>query len=256
MGAPPYPALGGVHEVIIIYCGLGGAGKTYMLAVETLKARNAKRRVLSNIPIRGCCEFEFNDLVDTLFRDEDMVVIDEGADMLDAYDWQKIPKAVYQLFRMQRHMCMDLVIAVQSIHDIASRLRKLAHEIWWAEPCWFGLGIRLTMYPDPDSIGSPERALGKKYVLKRQFVFRTYDSFDMTLIKDRVDKEFHLWPDNHFVTLRPSITARIRGKLHQLVDRRWAKLCEKASRYRRNIQRWNQSQPQVHCSDDAADRGS
>lgn len=102
-----------------------GTGKTTLAAMLVDKARKEKRKVYSNVPIRGAIKFEIKDLGKILFQHAKLI-IDEGGSDLNNRNWQNnLSQKAMEFIKKHRHYDVDVYIFSQSPNDIDVKFRDL-----------------------------------------------------------------------------------------------------------------------------------
>lgn len=201
--------------MIEILTGLPGGGKSFELTRRAIEGRKEGRRVLSNVPILGAYKLTKQDLIDSAFEPGDLLIIDEAGADFNSKDWQLIPDGAYILFSQHRHLCLDMVVAVQEAVRMAKPLRELAQVYWWCEPSLIGwyqrrkfpngyvhkrfrpiyfVHTRYTRFEDIGKFklddGLPPKKVRRLF---RPEIARAYDTENKDLINERKVREFPLW---------------------------------------------------------------
>lgn len=122
------------HNHLSIFFGVPGSGKTTLASIYALKYMKCGFEVLSNVPIKGCLQF---DPLDTLgFNDvsNKLVIIDEAAITYNNRKFKSMPQENIEWFKLHRHYNCEVLIFSQSWNDCDITLRRLAYQYFVVRP--------------------------------------------------------------------------------------------------------------------------
>lgn len=140
----------GVIEVIKLYFGLPGHGKTTILAMLAYKAVNARKRrykhVYSNIPLKiEGVTFIDNSCIGKFDLSDCLLLIDEGTIFADSRDFKSFGADKVYYFMMHRHFNCDICIFVQQWDGLDRKIRCITDRVYYVYK--FGLsGFWFTRY--------------------------------------------------------------------------------------------------------------
>lgn len=166
--------------------GYQGSGKTFLLVNKADKALRRGQKVFSNVAIRGAYRLTFDDLVNYTFPKHSMVLIDEAGRYFNARKWKELPDDVFDLFTLERHLKLDLTIAVQNFNRIDKSLREVIELVWWARNLPFSPFFIYEGYYDVEHLGLKGEVQQKRLIYKRSRSRKLYDTHGMasTINKD------------------------------------------------------------------------
>lgn len=109
--------------MIEAYCGLPGAGKTYLMTKLALKQMKKGITVYANYPLEGAKSYS---KVEELFDiHEATILMDEAGLVAPAGHWKAIPFEVMAHWRQHRHAKINLWYTAQDLRDVATPLRRV-----------------------------------------------------------------------------------------------------------------------------------
>ena len=108
-----------------VYFGVPGSGKTTIAADLTRKALKRKRRVLSNVNIKGAYEVEKSDIGHYMINDC-LLLLDEAGVDYNNRNFKKFSDEEVYFFKYHRHYNVDIAIFSQGYDDMDKKLRTLA----------------------------------------------------------------------------------------------------------------------------------
>lgn len=111
-----------------IYFGVPGSGKTTFAAYLTkkqLKKKKNKRKVLSNVSIKGAYEVSKDDIGKYMIKDC-LLIIDEAGIDYNNRNFKKFSDEETYFYKYHRHYNVDIAIFSQDYEDMDKKLRKLS----------------------------------------------------------------------------------------------------------------------------------
>lgn len=173
--------------MIDVIVGYQGSGKTFRLVKKAAKAMKEGRKVFTNVRIKGAYKLTFQDLIDYTFPPGSVVLIDESGRWFNSRKWAQLPEAVFDLFTLERHLKLDLTIAVQNFNRIDKSLREVIEWAWWARNIPFSPFFIYEGYADVEHLGLKGECVSKDYIWKWSRSRKLYDTHGMAVA---VDKDF------------------------------------------------------------------
>jgi hypothetical protein len=180
-----------------IQCVVGyqGTGKSFWLTFKGWKAMQKKNKVFSSYPLKGAYKVTFQDLIDFTFPPGSTIIIDECGRWFNSRNWSKLPQDVFDLFTLQRHLQLDLMVGVQNFNRIDVALREVIEYVWWARNYVFLPFIIYEMYHEVEHLGLKTEVKKRALIWKWSRCRSLYNTHAMasTVIKDFIPEE--LWDD-------------------------------------------------------------
>lgn len=173
--------------MIDVIVGYQGSGKTFRLVHKAARAMKQGRKVFTNVRIKGAYKLTFQDLIDYTFPPGSVVLIDESGRWFSSRKWQQLPDDVFDLFTLERHLRLDLTIAVQNFNRIDKALREVIEWAWWARNIPFSPFFVYEGYADIEHLGLKGESISKDYIWKWSRSRKLYDTHGMA---STIDKEF------------------------------------------------------------------
>lgn len=165
--------------MIDVIVGYQGSGKTFYLVNKAHKAIKQGRKVFTNVRIRGAYKLTFQDLIDFTFPPGSVVLIDEAGRWFSSRKWSQLPDEVFDLFTLERHLRLDLTIAVQNFNRIDKALREVIEWAWWARNRFFSPWFIYEGYSDIEHVGLKGECERKMYVWRWSRSRKLYDTHGM-----------------------------------------------------------------------------
>lgn len=106
-----------------IYFGVPGCGKTTIAAWLTKKANKKNRQVLSNVPIKGACKVQKEDIGVYYIHDCDLIMDEAGIDY-DNRNFKSFTSSEKYFYKYHRHYKVNVSMFSQDV-DVDLKLRKL-----------------------------------------------------------------------------------------------------------------------------------
>lgn len=172
--------------------GVPGAGKSLALVERAIRALKEGRPVYANFPIKGCYQFSLDDLIDYAFPENSVIIIDEAGRLFNARSWASLPKEVFDLFTMHRHLNIDMYIGVQAFNRIDTSLREVIELTYVARKHWVRHSYR--GYYEVARVGNLKGDEDVRYNI--WFPWRLYKYYDTHAMKA-------VWVDKPFIPIRP-----------------------------------------------------
>lgn len=108
-----------------IYFGVPGSGKTTMAAYLAKKELKKRRKVYSNVDIKGCYAIEKSD-IGHFDISNGLLILDEAGIDYNNRESKKFTHEEVEFFKKHRHYNVDVAIFSQDYEDMDKKLRKLA----------------------------------------------------------------------------------------------------------------------------------
>lgn len=177
----------GAVIVIEVIVGYQGSGKTFKLVNLAYKAIKQGRKVFTNVRIKGAYKLTFDDLINYTFPPGSVVLIDEVGRWFSSRKWSQLPDDVFDLFTLERHLQLDLTVAVQNFNRIDKALREVIEWAWWARNYPLLPYFVYEGYADVEHLGLKGQALKKQYLWKFSRSRKLYDTHGMATA---INKDF------------------------------------------------------------------
>lgn len=119
-----------IKEVVNIYFGVPGSGKTTMAA--WLARRDLRRggKVWSNVPITGTYKLDVNKDIGRNHIEKGRIIIDEAGIEYNNRNFKKMPLCQIEFFKYHRHYSTAIDVFSQSYEDMDITLRRLAQNFY------------------------------------------------------------------------------------------------------------------------------
>jgi zona occludens toxin (predicted ATPase) len=117
-------------NMIELFTGLPGQGKTYSMVARALKEMDKGRKVYANFPLEGAERFRY--MEDVLDVTNGLVLLDEIGLMAPSHFWSKLPYEYLASWRQHRKNGLDIWSTAQDMGDVATAFRKVIqfqHEV-------------------------------------------------------------------------------------------------------------------------------
>lgn len=115
-----------IKEVVNIYFGVPGSGKTTFAA--WLARRDLRRggKVWSNVPITGCYKLDVTSDIGSFMIEKGRIIIDEAGIEYNNRNFKNLPLRQIEFFKYHRHYSTAIDVFSQSYEDMDITLRRLA----------------------------------------------------------------------------------------------------------------------------------
>lgn len=167
--------------------GYQGSGKTFRLVWEAHRAIKRGYKVFTNVRIKGTYQLTWDDLVNYTFPPGSVVLIDEAGRYFNSRKWSQLPDAVFDLFTLERHLRLTLIIAVQNFNRIDKSLREVIELVWWARNIPMMPFFMYEGYYDVEHVGLKGECQTRSIVWRWTKSRKLYDTHGMA---STIDKGF------------------------------------------------------------------
>lgn len=158
--------------------GMPGSGKSFFLAYRAMKAIKEGRPVFANFPLKGAYKIKVTDLIDYVFPQGSLVLIDEAGRWFNAKDWNSLPPEVFDTFTLHRHLKIDLMLAMNATGYVDINIRRVAELTYWAENRRLSPFFHYKGYYDLEKTGTMNREHDVAYNIPKfsraKFYYDTY----------------------------------------------------------------------------------
>lgn len=114
------------QDIITVYFGVPGSGKTTFAAHLVKKALKRKENVWSNVPITGSMKYDpLNDLGVNMIEDG-TIILDEAGVEFNNRNYKSMPHHVIEYLKYHRHYKTAIDVFSQSHEDMDITIRRLA----------------------------------------------------------------------------------------------------------------------------------
>ena len=191
-----------IKEVVNIYFGVPGSGKTTFAAWLSRRDLRRKGKVWSNVPITGTYKLDVTADIGVHHIEKGRIIIDEAGIEYNNRDYKTLPKNNIYFFKYHRHYKDNVYVFSQSYDDMDITIRRLAARFYLMRPSMIpgfvvrkeigrGLGIDENGQI-VDKFGFiPWWAGGNKWIWCPP-LWKMFDSYSFKVLKD---KEFRKWDD-------------------------------------------------------------
>lgn len=118
------------NNILSIYFGVPGAGKTTMAAWLARRDLRHRLRAFSNVPIKGCYRFDTQTDIGKVDISDCRLIVDEAALEYNCRDFSKFSKESQYFYRFHRHYAVAVDIFSQSWDSVDKVLRSLAQRMY------------------------------------------------------------------------------------------------------------------------------
>lgn len=118
------------NNILSIYFGVPGAGKTTMAAWLSRRDLRHRMRVLSNVPIVGTERISPNDDIGHYDISDCRLIIDEAAIEYNSRNFAKFPQSAQLFYRFHRHYGVAVDVFSQSWDSVDKVLRSLSQRMY------------------------------------------------------------------------------------------------------------------------------
>lgn len=113
-------------DIISVYFGVPGSGKTTFAAYLSKKDRKKGRKVWSNVPITGTYKLDCKDDLGTYAIENGSILIDEAGIDFNNRAYKSLPQKVITYLKYHRHWRTSIDVFSQSHEDMDITIRRLA----------------------------------------------------------------------------------------------------------------------------------
>lgn len=140
-------------NVLSVYFGVPGAGKTTLCAWLTRKDLKRGLRVFSNVPIIGAFRMDPKEDIGIWDMSDSRIIIDEASIDYNNRNFKSLGQHAIKFFKLHRHYHTAIDVFSQSYDDMDITLRRLARRLYVVKPGilpWFIHIKRITKKIDVD----------------------------------------------------------------------------------------------------------
>lgn len=119
-----------IKEVVNIYFGVPGSGKTTMAAWLARRDLRRKGKVWSNVPITGTYKLDVNKDIGIHHIEKGRIIIDEAGIEYNSRNYKNLPLHQIEFFKYHRHYSTAIDVFSQSYEDMDITLRRLAQNYY------------------------------------------------------------------------------------------------------------------------------
>lgn len=120
----------GRQDIITVYFGVPGSGKTTFAAFLVKKALKRKENVWSNVPITGSMKYDpIKDLGVNMIEDG-TIILDEAGVEFNNRNYKSMPHHVIEFLKYHRHYKTAIDVFSQSHEDMDVTIRRLAQRYY------------------------------------------------------------------------------------------------------------------------------
>ena len=119
-----------IKEVVNIYFGVPGSGKTTMAAWLARRELRRKGKVWSNVPITGTYKLDVNKDIGIHHIEKGRIIIDEAGIEYNSRNYKNLPMHQIEFFKYHRHYSTAIDVFSQSYEDMDITLRRLAQNYY------------------------------------------------------------------------------------------------------------------------------
>ena len=193
------------NDILTIYFGLPGSGKTTVAASLAKKYLKAGYPVWSNVPIRGCYELNPKTDLGEYEVENGLIIIDEaGGEFCNRNFKNNFTVESMKWWRLHRHAGMACVILSQSWDDSDLTFRRLAYRFYYVQKSLIPWMVNILPIRRRQGINDVTKEPCTEYrfdhVLVRLFTtkkvfgplyWKMFDSWDMPKLKKKTWKKWY-----------------------------------------------------------------
>lgn len=122
------------HNHLSVFFGIPGSGKTTIAASLARKYQKHKIPVYSNVPIKGCYQFDPVEELGKFEIKNAAVIIDEASIEYNSRSFKTFPKHLIAWFKKHRHEHCEVFIFSQDYQDFDATIKRLAYKYYLCRP--------------------------------------------------------------------------------------------------------------------------
>ena len=130
------------EDIISVYFGVPGSGKTTFAAYLAKKDLKRKQRVFSNVPITGCYQLSCREDLGKYMIEDARIIIDEASVEYNNRFFKTLDPDTIYLMKYHRHYELAMDFLSQSHDDIDITIRRLAQRYYVVKKSIFPFLIR------------------------------------------------------------------------------------------------------------------
>ena len=119
-----------IKEVVNIYFGVPGSGKTTFAAWLSRRDLRRKGKVWSNVPITGTYKLDVTADIGVHHIEKGRIIIDEAGIEYNNRNYKNLPMRQIEFFKYHRHYSTAIDVFSQSYEDMDITLRRLAQNYY------------------------------------------------------------------------------------------------------------------------------
>lgn len=119
-----------IKEVVNIYFGVPGSGKTTFAAWLSRRDLRRKGNVWSNVPITGTFKLDVTADIGVHHIEKGRIIIDEAGIEYNNRNYKNLPMRQIEFFKYHRHYSTAIDVFSQSYEDMDITLRRLAQNYY------------------------------------------------------------------------------------------------------------------------------
>ena len=119
-----------IKEVVNIYFGVPGSGKTTFAAWLSRRDLRRKGKVWSNVPITGTYKLDVTADIGVHHIEKGRIIIDEAGIEYNNRNYKNLPMRQIEFFKYHRHYSTAIDVLSQSYEDMDITLRRLAQNYY------------------------------------------------------------------------------------------------------------------------------
>ena len=119
-----------IKEVVNIYFGVPGSGKTTFAAWLSRRDLRRKGKVWSNVPITGTYKLDVTADIGVHHIEKGRIIIDEAGIEYNNRNYKNLPLRQIEFFKYHRHYSTAIDVFSQSYEDMDITLRRLAQNYY------------------------------------------------------------------------------------------------------------------------------
>lgn len=128
------------QDIISVYFGVPGSGKTTFAAYLSKKDLKRKQNVWSNVPITGTYQLDCHKDLGKHMICDGRIIIDEASVEYNSRKHKEMPQEAIKFFKYHRHYQTAIDVFSQSWDDMDITIRRLAQRLYVVRKCllpWF-----------------------------------------------------------------------------------------------------------------------
>lgn len=150
-----------VSNMVSLYFGLPGCGKTTTLAMLALRAsrQDKYKHVYTNVQLNGIPKVVTikNSDIGTFYLKDALILIDEGTIFADSRDYKNFSKNLVEYFLLHRHYNVDIAIFAQQWDGVDKKIRVITDRVYYIFKPFFTGFFRSRIWKIPYDIVIPSK---------------------------------------------------------------------------------------------------
>lgn len=188
----------GREDIISVYFGVPGSGKTTFAAYLAKKDLKRKRKVWSNVPITGTMQLDCTADIGKHMICDGRVIIDEAGIEYNSRNYKKFSDEARYFFKYHRHYQTAIDVFSQGYDDMDKTIRTLAQRLYVVKRSWLPWFIKRKTIGKRVGINELSKEIIDEYYFKpftTKYIFSPplWKLFNTISREPLPEKEWEMW---------------------------------------------------------------